>query len=182
MKVFLITPALALLAATGAVAQTTTKTADGPNYEATRTTVIDPTTGTASRDSSVTRKADGATATRQIDRTRTDSGVTIQGSSSNFAGETRSADYNRTRTDTGSSATGSFTRRNGETLTYDGSRTRADGTVTGQQSVTGADGQSLYSRTATRSRTDAGVSRSVNATRAPGVRPPASLQARARRR
>jgi hypothetical protein len=171
MKFIITISAMAMLAAGSAHAQTSrTATVDGPNYSGTRTTTIDPTTGTASRDGSLTRKSDGAVATRELDRTRTENGVSIQGNSSNFAGETRNLDYNRTRTDTGSTATGSLTRRNGETLTYDASRTRGNGSLTAQQNLTGANGQSLYARTATSTRTATGVSRSVNATRAPGCR------------
>lgn len=173
---------IATLGATSATAQTSnTTTIDRPGYSGTRTTIVDPVTGIASRDGTVTRKADGAVASREMDRTRTDSGVAIQGSSTNFAGETRNVDYNRTRTDTGSTATGSFTRRNGDTLTYQSNRTRGDGSFAAQQEVTGANGQSLYARTATASRSDTGVGRSVNVTRAPGFQPRASARAARRR-
>lgn len=173
---------LLLFTATGASAQSSrTSTVDSPNFSGSRTTTIDPATGTASRDGTVVRKSDGAVATRSVDRTRTDSGVTIEGNASNFAGETRSVDYARTRTDTGSTATGSFTRRNGETLTYQGSSARGDGSFATQQQVTGANGQSLYARTATSTRTEAGINRSVNTTRATGFRPRASVRGARRR-
>lgn len=182
MKSTLILPTLIIFAASTVNAQSTnTVTVDRPNYSGTRTTVIDPETGTASRDGTLTRKADGAVATREFDRTRTENGVTIQGNATNFAGETRNLDYNRTRTDTGSTATGTFTRRNGEAVTYTGSTTRGDGSFAAQQNVTGANGQSLYARSATTTRTDAGITRSVNATRAPGFHPRAGAGRQRRR-
>lgn len=182
MKMLLSTPAILLFATTSALAQTNTKTVDTPNYNGTRTTVIDKAAGTASRVGSLTRKSDGAVATRSADASRTDNGVSVQAQSSNFAGETRSGSYDRTRTDTGATATGSVTRRNGETLNYNGSTTRGDGRVASQQSVTGANGQSLFNRTATTTQSEAGVSRSVNATRAPRFQPRATMPGRGRRR
>ncbi len=54
---------IATLVATSATAQTSnTTTIDRPGYSGTRTTMIDPVTGVASRDGTVTRKADGAVA------------------------------------------------------------------------------------------------------------------------
>ena len=77
---------IATVVATSATAQTSnTTTIDRPGYSGTRTTIIDPVTGIASRDGTVMRKADGAVASREMDRTRTDTGVAIQGSSTNFA-------------------------------------------------------------------------------------------------
>ncbi len=144
MKPYRLTPFVALLIATPAVAQSTrTVTVDGPNYDAARTVTRDPALGTVTRDTDVTRASDGAVASRDYTRTRADGSLTASGSSSNFAGQTRSFDYARDRYDGGATASGSFTRRNGNTLNYQANRAYGDGSYTSQRSVTGAQGQSL---------------------------------------
>lgn len=176
MKIFLqalaFTPMLAVALASPATAQTTkTTVVDTPQYNGSRTVTIDREAGTVARDASVTRKSDGALATSEYDRARTETGVTASGSQTGFGGKTRSFDYTRDRTDTGSVATGTVTRGNGETLTYNGTRTRGDGSFAAEQSVTGSDGASLYNRQVTASRADGQVSRSATTTRAQGFRP-----------
>lgn len=174
MNKFLIVPALAAILAGPALAEPVTKTVtiDRPNYDGTRTTVIDKDAGTLSRDVQVTRASDGATATRSYDRTRTDSGFTDSGSATNFKGETRSFERTRTRTDAGSSTSGSYTTRGGETYTTSGNRTRTDTGFTANQNIRDASGATVYNRDVTASRAGGQVTRSVDVTRAEGFHPP----------
>jgi hypothetical protein len=99
MKALLLAGMGALLA-TGAVAQTRTQTFDGPKFEGSRTVTRDREAGTLSRDVEVTRKSDGAVATRSFDRQRTENGVTASGGATNFKGQTRNWSYERERTKT----------------------------------------------------------------------------------
>lgn len=177
MKTVLIVLTVASLGATAAFAEprTRTTTFEGPNATGTRTTVRDPAAGTLSRDTSVTRASDGATATRTYDRARTESGVTASGSATGFGGKTRSFDYERTRTDTGFTATGTATGRNGRTYDYSGARTRdGAGGYTANQSVTSG-GASLYNRNVVQTRSNGQVNRSVTSTRATGFHPRRSI-------
>lgn len=163
--------ALAIAAAAPAFAQTThTTTVDRPNYLGTRIVTVDPTTGTYDKDATLTRKSDGATATRTVDGQRTDSGVSISGGSTGFNGKTTSFAYDRTRTATGSTATGTYTGRQGNSYNYNASLVRnGDGSgYQRSQSVTGADGSSLYNRNVVASRTATGTSRTVTTDRAAG--------------
>ncbi len=174
MKKFLLVPALAAILAGPVMAEPVTKTVtiDRPNYDGTRTTVIDKDAGTLSRDTQVTRASDGATATREYDRTRTDTGFTDSGSATNFKGETRSFERTRTRTDTGSSTDGSYTTRGGETYTTSGNRARTDTGFTANQNIKDSAGATVFNRDVTATRADGQVTRSVDVTRAEGFRPP----------
>lgn len=183
MKLLCFSPLVALLVAAPLAAQTTrTVTVDRPNYDATRTVTRDPTSGMVKRDSQATRNSDGAVATRDFTRTRTEGSLSASGSSTNFAGQSRSFDYSRDRTEGGATATGSYTRRNGNTLTYQANQSYGDGNYASQRSVTGANGQTLYNRNATASRSDTGVTRSVNTTRNPSFHPRSSVRSHRRRR
>ena len=119
-KLFLAGAAAAMIA-TAAFADPVTKTitVDTPKYEGSKTIIRDKEAGTLSRDSEVTRKSDGAVATRDYDRQRTDTGFTASGSATRFNGDTRSFDYERTRTPHGYNAEGTLTRFNGNTYDYD---------------------------------------------------------------
>lgn len=156
-------PMLTLLVASPAFAQTATTTHDGPYYNGTRTTTVDPATGTYDRDATVTRKRDGATATRSVDGQRTANGVTVSGGTTGFNGRSSSFDYARNRTATGATATGSYTGFGGRTYGYSGQVTRnGDGNgYARSQSVTGPNGGTVWSRNATVSRGAGGVSRSI---------------------
>ena len=174
MNKFLLVPALAAILAGPAFAEPVTKTVtiDRPNYDGTRTTVIDKDAGTLSRDTQVTRASDGATATRSFDRARTDTGFTASGSSTNFDGKTRSFEQTRTHTDAGSTSSGSYTTRGGETYTTSGNRARTDTGFTANQNIKDSAGTTVYNRDVTATRADGQIARSVDVTRAEGFRPP----------
>lgn len=177
MKILFAIPALVALTTAPAFAQQTrSKTVDGPNYSGTQTITVDPTTKTYAKDGTLTRKSDGAVATRQVDAQRTDAGITASGSSTGFNGKTSSFNYDRVRSDNGSSATGTFTGRNGGAYAYNGNVARnGDGTgYTASQGVTGPGGTSLYNRNVTATRDASGINRSVTTSRAPGLRPGAA--------
>lgn len=174
MKRIILIAGAALAMASNAMAEpiTRTTTVDRPNYDATQVAVRDPATGTVSRDTTVTRASDGATATRTYDRARTDTGVTASGSATGFAGRTRSFDYERTRTDNGYTASGTATGRNGQTYTATGNRTRTENGFTANQNVVNGAGTTVYNRDAAVSRSGGQINRSVNVTRAPGFHRP----------
>lgn len=166
---------IAALAASGtafAEPVTRTTTYDGPKVDATRVAVRDQAAGTYSRDATATRASDGATASRNHDRTRTDTGVAVSGSATGFAGNTRSYAYARSRTDNGYSASGTATGRNGQTYTLDGQGVRTDTGYSRGQSVTGSTGATLYDRDVVASRSNGQVTRDVSVTRAAGFRRP----------
>lgn len=174
MHKFMLVPALAAILAVPALAEPVTKTItiDRPNVDGTRTIVRDKDAGTLSVDTQVTRASDGATATREFDRARTEDGFTASGSSTNFAGETRSFERTRTRTDTGSTTSGSYTTPSGETYTTSGNRTRSDTGFTANQNIKDSAGTTVFNRDVSVARVDGQVTRSVDVTRAEGFRPP----------
>lgn len=91
LKVLIATVAVATLAsAADAAPRTRTHSFDGPAYAGTRTTERDFAAGTSARDASLTRKSDGAVATRSVDRVRTDTGWTATGTATGFNGNSRS--------------------------------------------------------------------------------------------
>jgi hypothetical protein len=168
----------AALAATAATAEPTTKTitVDQPNYDATRVIVRDKEAGTLIRETSVIRERDGATASRDYSRTRTDTGVVASGSATGFAGKTRSFDYERTRTETGSTTTGSATGRNGQNYALSGNRTRTGSGFTANQNIVNTgNGRTIYDRNVAVDRSAGNVTRSVDVTRAKGFHRPQGL-------
>lgn len=165
--------AVALTASPGFAQTTRTVTIDTPRVEGERTITRDPATGTVARDAELTRKSDGATATRSYDRQRTETGVTASGSSTGFGGRTRSFDYERVRDGNGGfTSNGTVTRRDGETFTGTGSRTRTDDGFTSNRNVLNGAGETVYNRDASVSRSNGQVRRSVDVTRAEGFRRP----------
>ena len=144
--------------------QTRTSTFDGPNASGSKTSVRDKEAGTFSSDKIVTRKSDGATATTERDRQRTDSGVTGSGSRNGFNGKTATYDYERTKTDNGWTATGSGTGPNGGEYNYTGSKTRAENGFTANRSAS-RNGNEIYNRTDTVSRSNGNVTRDTSVTR-----------------
>jgi hypothetical protein len=179
----LFAAAIAALLAGPAFAAPVTKTVtiDKPKYEITRTTVRDKEAGTFVRAADVTRKADGATAERHDERTRTATGFTASGEASNFAGKTRSYDLTRTRTETGATTDGSYTRPDGKTFTVAGERTRTETGHTSSRTITNAAGETVFDRDVSVSRAGGQVTRSVDVTRAQGFHPPRHLLPRANR-
>ena len=142
-KLIAITLSATLLAgAAFAEPVTRTSTFDGPKASGTKTSVRDKEAGTFSSDKIVTRKSDGATATTERDRQRTDTGFTSSGSRTGFNGKTATYDYERTKTDKGWASSGTGTGPNGGEYSYTGSKTRTDtvsrsnGNVTRDTSVT----------------------------------------------
>lgn len=162
MKILFAMPMMAVLMAGPAFAQTATTTHTGPYYDGTRTTTVDPANGTYSRQGSVTRNSDGATATRSVNGQRTADGVSVSGGATGFNGQSTSFDYNRTRTANGATATGSYTGARGNTYAYSGSVARnGDGSgYTASQTVTGPNGGG-WNRNATVARGAGGTSRTV---------------------
>ncbi len=85
----LISAALALAIATPAAASwTKTVTKDRPNYSSTSTVTKYPKRHKTVRDTTVTRKSDGATASRHAVRKKTRNGTVVRGSRTNFKGQT----------------------------------------------------------------------------------------------
>lgn len=119
---FIAVGAVALTAAPALAQSTRTTTVDTPRFEGERTVSRDRAAGTVSKDATLTRKRDGATATRTYDRQRTENGFTASGSRTGFGGRTGSFDYERVRDGRGGfTSTGTATNRRGET--FSGSRT-----------------------------------------------------------
>lgn len=172
MKAVILIASAAAMFATAANAQPVTKTTtvDRPNYEGTRVVVRDKAAGTATRNTDVTRKSDGATASRDFSRTRTDTGSTVSGSSTGFNGKSSSFEASRTRTDTGFTSSGTATGRNGQTYTMTGNRTRTENGYTSNRNVVNGSGATVYNRDASVSRANGQVTRSVNTTRPAGRR------------
>lgn len=174
MKTLLLIASAAALAATAAYAEpvTRTVTVDGPKYDGTRTIVRDKEAGTLTRETDVVRERDGATASRDYSRTRTDAGVSVSGSQTGFAGRTRSYDYDRTRTDTGSTTTGTATGRRDQTYALSGNRTKTDTGYTANQNIVNGNGRTLYNRDTVVTRSNGNVTRSIDVTRAKGFHKP----------
>jgi hypothetical protein len=140
MKVLMLA-GLAAVAATGAAAQTRTWTYDGPKYSGTRTVERDKEAGTLSRDVEVTRKSDGATASRSYDRQRTENGYTATGQATGFKGQSYAFSGSGTRTENGFTRNQTVTNGAGETVfDRDVNVTRANGQVHRDVSVTRAQG------------------------------------------
>jgi hypothetical protein len=173
MKTMLLIAGAAALLATNAYAEpkTRTVTVDGPNYDGTRTIVRDKAAGTLTRDTDVVRARDGATASRDYSRTRTDTGVSVSGSQTGFGGKTGSFAYDRTRTETGSTTTGTATGRNGQSYALSGSRMKTETGHVANQNIVNGEGRTVYNRDASVSRSGGNVTRSVDVTRASGFHP-----------
>ncbi len=87
----LISAALALAIATPAAASwTKTVTKDRPHYSSTSTVTNYPKRRKTVRDTTVTRKRDGATASRHVVRKKSRNGVVVKGTRTNFNGQTKS--------------------------------------------------------------------------------------------
>lgn len=146
--------AAALMTTTAALADpvTRTYTVDTPNYEGEKTVTRDREAGTVAKDAELTRKSDGATATREYDRARTDTGVVASGSTTRFNGDTRNFDYARSRTEHGYNAEGSVTRFNGETYDYNARVRRGEYRVARTQVLRNDSGQVVAARRTVRPR------------------------------
>lgn len=76
---------------------TRTVTIDTPRYEGSRTTTRDRDAGTLVRDTNLTRREDGAVASRHFERRRSEEGVSGSGTATGFNGGTRSFEFSRPR-------------------------------------------------------------------------------------
>ena len=154
MTKFLLAGIAAILMAPAAAADPVTKTitVDTPRYEGTKTITRDHEAGSLSRDAELTRKSDGAVATRDYDRQRTDTGVTASGSTTRFNGDTRSFDYDRTRTAHGYDATGTVTGFNGNSYDYSAKLRRGEYRVAKRQVLRNENGRVVAARRVVRPR------------------------------
>jgi hypothetical protein len=177
MKRLLLIAPLALATLPAHAQSSRSVTVDRPNYEGTRTVARDG-QGSISRDTDVTRKSDGATASRDYDRTATGSGWTASGSATGFEGRTRSFDASHSRGNGSAATNATATGPNGGSVHYAGSSARTGNGYVRSQDVTTGSGRSLLSRDVAVSRGGGQVSRSVNSARAAGYHP----RARAARR
>lgn len=162
LALMLVAPAAAQ---TAPAAGTTTRTIDNPQVTGTVTTTRDPAAGSFSRDATLTRRSDGATATSSIDRTRADGTTTTTASRTGFNGQTSSSNITRTRTETGFTEAGTITGPQGNMLNLNGSVTRANGTLTANRALTNAAGETVASRNLTATRAANGqVTRNLTTT------------------
>ncbi len=154
MTKLLLAGVAAVLIAPSAFADPVTKTVtiDTPKYEGTKTITRDKEEGTLTRDTDVTRKSDGATASRDYERQRTDGGFTSSGSTTRFNGDTRSFDYTRTRTAHGYNAEGTLTRFDGKTYDYTAKLRRGEYRVGKSQVLRNSSGQIVAARRIVRPR------------------------------
>ena len=144
----------AILTTTGALADpvTRTYTIDTPRYEGEKVVTRDREAGTVSKDAELTRKSDGAVASREYDRSRTENGFTASGSRTRFDGDSRSWDYKRTRTQDGWNAEGSVTGFNGKSYDYDAKLRRGEHRVGKSQVLRNEDGKVVAARRTVRPR------------------------------
>lgn len=146
------TAALLMTTAASAEPVTRTYTIDTPKYEGEKIVTRDREAGTVSKDAELTRKSDGAAATREYDRARTDTGVIVSGSTTRFNGDTRSFDYERNRTAHGYNAEGSVTRFNGKTYDYNAKLRRGEHRVARSQVLRNDQGKIVAARRTVRPR------------------------------
>ena len=125
--------AAAMIAAPALAQQSNTVTVDTPRYEGTHTTERDRAEGSLTRETDLTRKGDGATASSDFARQRTEDGVTRDRSSTDFQGRTATSHYERERTARGWRASGERVQRDGDVITYGARGARTEhGRVTRQ--------------------------------------------------
>jgi hypothetical protein len=131
----ILTLAAGLIAGPALAQQARTVTIDTPRYEGTRTTERDRGEGSLIRETDVTRKSDGATASRDFSRQRTEDGVTRDRTSTDFQGRTATSHYERERTAHGWHASGERVQRDGDVLTYHGQARVGEHRVVKRQTV-----------------------------------------------
>jgi len=143
--------AAGLIAAPALAQQTRTVTIDTPRYEGTRTAERDRAEGTQTRETDVTRKSDGATASRDFSRQRTEDGVTRDRTGTDFQGRTATSHYERERTAHGWQASGERVQRDGDVLTYQGQARVGEHRVVKREAVA-RNGQPIAARRVVRPR------------------------------
>lgn len=144
----------AMLTTTAALADpvTRTYTIDTPKYEGEKTVTRDKEAGTMSKDAELIRKSDGAVASREYDRARTEDGFIASGSRTQFDGATRSWDYQRTRTNNGWNAEANITGFNGNSYEYDAKLRRGEYRVAKKQVLRNDQGRVVAARKTVRPR------------------------------
>jgi len=143
--------AAGLIAAPALAQQTKTVTIDTPRYEGTRTTERDRAERSLSRETDLTRKSDGATASRDFSRQRSEDGVTRDRSSTDFQGRTATSHYERERTAHGWRASGERVQGDGDVLTYRGQARASEHRVVRRESLS-RNGQPIAARRVVRPR------------------------------
>lgn len=148
----ILTLAAAGLIATPALAQQSkTVTIDTPRYEGTRTTERDRAEGSLTRETDLTRKRDGATASRDFSRQRTEDGVVRDRTATDFQGRTATSQYERQRTAHGWQASGERVQRDGDVLTYRGQVRVGEHRVVKREAIA-RNGQPIATRRVVRAR------------------------------
>ena len=148
LRTALVLAATGLAAAPAAAQQDRTVTVDAPQYEGTRTSTYDRDEKTLTRETQVTRKSDGATASSSLERQRTEDGVARERTSTDFQGRPSSTSYERQHNGDGWMAEGQHVRRDGTVADYTGQGTRTENGRVVQQTRS-VNGQPAGSRTAT---------------------------------
>ena len=143
--------AAGLIAAPALAQQTKTVTIDTPRYEGTHTTERDRAEGSLARETDLVRKRDGATASRDFARQRTDEGVTRDRTSTAFQGRTATSHYERERTAHGWQASGERVQRDGDVITYRGQARAGEHRVVKREAIA-RNGQTVAARRVVRPR------------------------------
>lgn len=154
MKILALAGLAGLVAGSAALADPVTRTItyDGVRYDGMRTVTRDRHEGTIAKNWEVTRASDGTTASREYDRSRTDSGFVASGSRTQFDGDTRNWEYERVRTANGYNADGSFTRYNGKSYDYTANVRRGEHRVGKRQVLRNENGNVVAARKVVRPR------------------------------
>ncbi|WP_108811107.1 hypothetical protein [Sphingorhabdus sp. Alg231-15] len=170
MKKIMLYPLAALLIGGPALAQgSKTVTVDNNRISGTKTITRDG-AGTVVVDGDVTRKSDGATASHDYNRTRTETGWTASGQQTDFKGRSRGFDYQRDRTENGFEASGSGYNRRGDQYDYSAYGTRGENSRERGRTVS-RNGDVVYDRLDNASRVDGKIVRNTQVTRDPSFRP-----------
>lgn len=147
-----------------------TVTIETPRFEGSRTVTRDREAGLLSREAELTRLSDGAVASRDYQRQRTESGIVASGSKTRFNGDTRSFEYERNRTPNGYVASGSATGFNGKSYSYDARFRKGENGWARGQIVRNSDGKPVAGRKTIVRRADNGTVHRRSVTRRPGRR------------
>ncbi|MGB5484003.1 hypothetical protein [Parasphingorhabdus sp.] len=171
MKNFVILSLTAMLVASPALAERSkTVTVDNEKVSGTKTVTRDG-QGNVAMAGELTRKQDGATATRDYNRTRTEDGWTASGQQTDFKDRSSGFDYQRSRTETGFEASGTGYNRRGDEFDYSAYGIRGEDSRERGRNVT-RNGTVVYDRLDTATRNEAGqIVRNSTVTRDPGFRP-----------
>ncbi len=175
MKLISLSLTALLLASPAAAERSKTVSVDNEKVSGSKTIVRDG-QGNVTIDGALTRKRDGATATHNYDRTRTENGWTASGQQTDFKGRSRGFDYQRNRKENGFEASGSAYNRRGDEFGYSAYGQRGENGRERQRNVT-RNGAVVYDRFDTVTRNDAGqVVRNSTVTRDPSFRPKRNIR------